>query len=43
LGASLILVHIRILSRDEFNERFEVAEPGKEFDLYSEACFKRVH
>jgi hypothetical protein len=31
-----------ILSRDEFTERFEVAEPGKEFALYSEARFKRV-
>ena len=31
-----------ILSRDEFVERFEVAEPGKDFELYSEAHFKRV-
>ena len=31
-----------ILSRDEFTERFEVAEPGKEFELYSEARFRRV-
>jgi hypothetical protein len=32
-----------ILSRDEFTERFEIAEPGKDFELYSEARFKRVH
>jgi hypothetical protein len=31
-----------ILSRDEFTERFEIAEPGKDFELYSEAHFKRV-
>ena len=31
-----------ILSRDEFNERFEIAEPGKDFELYSEARFRRV-
>jgi hypothetical protein len=31
-----------ILSRDEFTERFEIAEPGKDFELYSEARFKRV-
>ena len=31
-----------ILSRDEFTERFEIAEPGKDFALYSEARFKRV-
>ena len=31
-----------ILSRDEFVERFEIAEPGKEFALYSEAHLKRV-
>jgi hypothetical protein len=31
-----------ILSRDEFTERFEIAEPGKEFELYSEARLKRV-
>ena len=24
-----------ILSRDEFIERFEIAEPGKDFQLYS--------
>ena len=32
-----------ILSHDEFTERFEVAEPGKDFELYSEAHLKRVH
>ena len=31
-----------ILSRDEFTERFEIAEPGKDFELYSEARLKRV-
>jgi hypothetical protein len=31
-----------IMSNDEFMERFEVAEPGKDFGLYSEAHFKRV-
>jgi hypothetical protein len=31
-----------ILSRDEFTERFEIAEPGKDFELYSEAHLKRV-
>jgi hypothetical protein len=31
-----------ILSRDEFTERFEIAEPGKDFELYSEARMKRV-
>jgi hypothetical protein len=31
-----------VLSRDEFIERFEIAEPGKEFELYSEARLKRV-
>ena len=31
-----------ILSRDEFSERFEIAEPGKDFELYSEARLKRV-
>jgi hypothetical protein len=30
------------LSRDEFIERFDIAEPGKDFQLYSEARFKRV-
>lgn len=31
-----------ILSDDEFTERFEIAEPGKEFELYSEARLKRI-
>ena len=31
-----------ILSRDEFTERFEIAEPGKDFALYSEARMRRV-
>jgi hypothetical protein len=31
-----------IVSHDEFIERFEVAEPGKDFELYSEAHLKRV-
>ena len=31
-----------ILSPDEFIERFDIAEPGKDFELYSEARFKRV-
>ena len=31
-----------ILSRDEFTERFEIAEPGKDFEVYSEARLKRV-
>jgi hypothetical protein len=31
-----------ILSRDEFTERFEIAEPGKDFELYSEARLQRV-
>jgi hypothetical protein len=31
-----------VLSRDEFTERFEIAEPGKDFELYSEARLKRV-
>ena len=30
------------VSRDEFTERFDIAEPGKDFELYSEARFKRV-
>jgi hypothetical protein len=30
-----------ILSNDEFVERFELAEPGKDFALYSEAHLKR--
>lgn len=31
-----------ILSSDEFRERFEIAEPGKDFELYSEAHLTRV-
>lgn len=31
-----------ILSGDEFIDRFETAEPGKDFELYSEARMKRV-
>ncbi len=31
-----------ILSPDEFTERFEISEPGKDFELYSEARFTRV-
>ena len=31
-----------IVSRDEFTERFEIAEPGKSFELYSEAHLKRI-
>ena len=31
-----------ILSGDEFTERFEIAEPSKDFELYSEARLKRV-
>lgn len=30
-----------ILSNDEFIETFELAEPGKEFEVYSEARLKR--
>lgn len=32
-----------ILNRDEFTEQFEIAGPGKDFVLYSEAHLKRVH
>ena len=32
-----------ILGLDEFTERFEIAEPGKDFELYSEARLNRVH
>ncbi len=32
----------RMISNDEFTETFELAEPGKEFDLYSRAVLKRV-
>ena len=31
----------RILGPDEFVERFEMADPGGEFKLYSESRFKR--
>ena len=31
-----------ILSRDDFTERFEIAEPGKDFEMYSEARLKGV-
>ena len=29
-----------IVSRDEFTERFDIAEPGKDFELYSEGRLK---
>ena len=32
----------KVTSRDEFTERFEIAEPGKDFEVYSEARLKRV-
>jgi hypothetical protein len=31
----------KILGPAEFTEVFEIAEPGKEFELYSEAHFRR--
>jgi hypothetical protein len=31
----------KILGSDEFTEVFEIAEPGKDFELYSEGHFKR--
>jgi hypothetical protein len=31
----------RILNADEFVERFEVAEPGRDFAIYSETKFRR--
>jgi len=31
----------KILGPDEFTEVFEMAEPGKDFELYSEGHFKR--
>jgi hypothetical protein len=31
----------KILGPDEFTEVFEIAEPGKEFEVYSESHFKR--
>ncbi len=32
----------KVANDHEFVERFELAEPGKEFELYSEAHLKRV-
>jgi hypothetical protein len=32
----------KILNRDEYTEVFELAPPGKEFQLYSESRWKRV-
>jgi hypothetical protein len=31
-----------IVSNDQFTERFEIAEPGRDFALYSQAHLKRV-
>ncbi len=31
----------QIISNDEFTETFELAEPGKEFEVYSKAVLKR--
>ena len=31
----------KILGPDEFTEVFEIAEPGKDFEVYSEGHFKR--
>ena len=31
-----------IQNDDEFTERFEIAEPGKDFELYSQAHLKRI-
>jgi hypothetical protein len=31
----------KILGRDEFTEVFELAEQGKDFEVYSEGHFKR--
>ena len=31
----------KILSPDEFEETFELAEPGKEFAVYSQSRFRR--
>jgi len=33
----------QILSENEFIETFELAEPGKDFELYSKAVLKRVN
>jgi len=32
----------QIISENEFIETFELAEPGKDFELYSKAVLKRV-
>jgi hypothetical protein len=32
----------QFVSKDEFNEIFELAEPGKDFEVYSKAVLKRV-
>jgi hypothetical protein len=32
----------RVLGPDEFIERFDLAEPGKDFELYSETRFQRI-
>jgi hypothetical protein len=32
----------RIINENEFTETFELAEPGKEFEVYSKAVLKRV-
>ncbi len=32
----------RMSGKDELIERFELAEPGKEFELYSESRFRRI-
>ena len=31
----------KILGPDEFTEVFEIAEPGKDFEIYSEGHFRR--
>jgi hypothetical protein len=31
-----------LLNQNEFIERFELAEPGKDFTLYAEAHLKRI-
>ena len=31
----------RVIGQDQFVERFELAEPGKDFELYSETRFRR--
>ena len=33
----------QIISENEFTETFELAEPGKDFELYSKAILKRVN